>query len=149
MGSRARGGSGVVRLRTITSQLEQSVRAGHPVKHCRNCGEIKTPTWRPYWTRVHEGDANDLDVKDLCGIHMFEVLSKNEEGKTTRYRVYKQFSHLTQIDKAQNLYEQYTFCNRKSTLQCKYFAFTNEAQPVEIGSENTKPSDHRHNGIPT
>jgi hypothetical protein len=112
-GSRARNGSGVVRLKTITSQLEQSVLAGQPVKHCRNCGEIKTPTWRPYWTRVHEGDANDLDVADLCGIHMFEVLSKNEEGKTTRYRVYKQFSHLTPADKAQNLYEQYTFCNRK------------------------------------
>jgi hypothetical protein len=112
--SRFRNGSGVVRLKTITTQLEESVRTGQPVKHCRNCGEIKTPTWRPYWTRVHDGDANDVNVNDLCGIHMFETLEKNDEGKTTKYRVYKQLSHLTQVDKEQSLYEQYIFCNRKS-----------------------------------
>jgi len=111
--SRSRGGSGVVRLKTITTQLDQSVLAGQPVKHCRNCGEIKTPTWRPYWTRVHEGTGADLQVSGKAGIHMIESLTKGDNGQTTKYRVYKQYSHLTPEDKKHSLYEQYIFCNRK------------------------------------
>jgi hypothetical protein len=111
--SRSRGGSGVVRTKAINTQLEDAVARGEPVKHCRNCGEIRTPTWRPYWVRAEKGHGKDIEISNKTGVHFVETLTKDDDGETTTYRIYKQYSHLTPKEKEQCVYEQYIFCNRK------------------------------------
>lgn len=108
----------VPRTKIIDTQLQQAVQTGAPVKFCRNCGEIKTSTWRPYWTRTYDGDGTQFKADRATGLHFIETLTRDDKGETTKYRIYKQFSHLTHEEKTTNIYEQFTFCNGKfySTL---------------------------------
>jgi hypothetical protein len=110
---RHKNGSGVVRVKAIDSQLQNAVLSGAPVKYCRNCGEIKTSTWRPYWVRAYDGDGSEFEVDVKVGIHYIESLAKDVNGTTTNFRIYKQYSHLTSEDKTAGTYEQFIFCNRK------------------------------------
>jgi hypothetical protein len=104
-------GSGLVRQQVIMSQLEQAIRDGEIPKFCNNCGQIETPTWRPYWVRSEYGDGANITVGPKVGIHCVEPLSKDENGKTTTFRIYKQWTHLTTEEKEGNMYEQCILCN--------------------------------------
>lgn len=112
--SRPRNGSGVVRMKAIDTQLQNAVFNGAPVKYCRNCGEIKTSTWRPYWVRTYDGNGSQFQINAQVGIHYVESLATDDKGRTTKFRIYKQYSHLTLEDKTAGVYEQLIFCNRKS-----------------------------------
>lgn len=101
------------RIKAPDPRLVEAVQTGAPVKYCVNCGEIKTPTWRPYWVRTCDGDGAEYYNKKTIGVHLIEPLIRDEKGNTIKYRVYKQFSRLTPEEKSANIYQQFTFCNRK------------------------------------
>ncbi|RDI77167.1 hypothetical protein Vi05172_g12834 [Venturia inaequalis] len=103
--------AGPDRIKAPDPRLVEAVQTGAPVKYCLNCGEIKTSTWRPYWVRTCDGDGAEYYNKKTIGVHLVEPLIRNENGITTKYRVYKQFSRLTAEEKSANVYQQFTFCN--------------------------------------
>lgn len=107
--------AGPERITALDPKLVEAVQTGAPVRYCLNCGEIKTATWRPYWVRTCDGNGAEYYNKKTIGVHFVEPLARDENGDTTKYRVYKQFSRLTAEEKGANVYEQFNFCNRKST----------------------------------
>jgi hypothetical protein len=110
--TKSRAGSGVVRQNAINKQLESAIAAGDIPKFCANCGAINTPTWRPYWIRVEWGDGKSIELGAKTGIHCVEPMSYDGD-KVTTYRVYKQWSFLTQEEREGHMYEQLIYCNRK------------------------------------
>jgi len=106
-----RSGSGAVRKRTITDQLQQAIDTGHPPKFCMNCGSVSPPTWRPYWIRTEYGSGEDVKTGEGTGIHCIEPVSKDDEGKTLTYRIYKQWANLSPEEKESQMFEQLILCN--------------------------------------
>ena len=104
-------GSGAVRSASIYNQLDAAVATGAPVRYCVNCGEIKTPTWRPYWIKVEDGDGSEVPMGGATGTHMVEPVEIDHEGKTIKYRVYKQYGHLSPEERKAGTYQQLYFCN--------------------------------------
>lgn len=121
--SRSGRGSGLVRSNSINHQLQTALATGAPVRFCSNCGDIKTPTWRPYWLKVFEGSGSDVILGKSTGIHMVEPVERNEQGATSKHRVYKQYGHLLPDEKKDGSYEQTYFCNRESVLQDSFNAY--------------------------
>jgi hypothetical protein len=108
--ARSKAGSGAIRSASIYNQLESSIASGLPPRFCCNCGEIKTPTWRPYWLKVEEGSGENITI-GATGIHMVEPVETDAEGKITKYRIYKQYGHLTPDERNSGTYQQMYFCN--------------------------------------
>jgi hypothetical protein len=109
--AKPRSGSGAVRKRTITDQLQQAIVSGHPPKFCMNCGNVSPPTWRPYWIRVEYGTGEEVTTGKETGIHCIEPVSKDGTGKVLTYRIYKQWANLTTQEKESQMFEQLILCN--------------------------------------
>ncbi|QDS76127.1 hypothetical protein FKW77_006878 [Venturia effusa] len=103
--------AGPERMKALDPKLVEAVQTGAPVKYCLNCGEIKTSTWRPYWVRTCDGDGAEYYNNKTVGVHFVEPLTRDHNGNTIKYRLYKQFSRLTAEEKSANVFEQFNFCN--------------------------------------
>ncbi|KAH4067857.1 hypothetical protein HBH64_098870 [Parastagonospora nodorum] len=108
-----RSGSGARRKKYIKEKMEQAIAAGELPPHCKNCGEIDTPTWRKAFTRVEEGTPNDIEIsKDATGtgIIAYEVIEPSEEnGGLLSYRVFK--NKVTREELDGKKFEDLNLCN--------------------------------------
>jgi hypothetical protein len=108
-----RSGSGARRRKYIKEKLAQAIAAGELPEHCKNCGEIDTPTWRKAYTRIERGAPNGLEVSKDTGstdIIAFEVIEPTEEsGGELSYRIFK--NNLTREEKDGKCFEELTLCN--------------------------------------
>jgi hypothetical protein len=108
-----RSGSGARRKKYIKEKMEQAIAAGELPPHCKNCGEIDTPTWRKAFTRVEEGTPNNIEIsKDATGtgIIAYEVIEPSEEnGGLLSYRVFK--NKVTREELDGKKFEDLNLCN--------------------------------------
>jgi hypothetical protein len=108
-----RSGSGARRKKYIKDKLEQAIAAGEIPPHCKNCGEIDTPTWRKAFTRIEYGAPGGIEVtKDTAGtgVIAYEVIEPTEEnGGMPSYRVFK--NNVTREEKDGRLFEELNLCN--------------------------------------
>ncbi|KAH7380241.1 hypothetical protein DE146DRAFT_289599 [Phaeosphaeria sp. MPI-PUGE-AT-0046c] len=108
-----RSGSGARRKKYIKEKMEQAIAAGELPAHCKNCGEIDTPTWRKAFTRIEYGSPDTLIVsKDTTSTDViaFEVIEPTEEtGGLLSYRVFK--NNVTREEKDGKVYEELNLCN--------------------------------------
>tara|TARA_R110002003_G_scaffold171_9_gene13949 strand:+ start:7834 stop:9594 length:1761 start_codon:yes stop_codon:yes gene_type:complete len=93
--------------------MEKAIAAGELPPHCKNCGEIDTPTWRKAYTRVEHGSPEGVEIsKDTAGtgVIAYEVIEPTEEnGGTLSYRIFK--NNTTRDEKAGNVFEELNLCN--------------------------------------
>ncbi|KAF2822066.1 hypothetical protein CC86DRAFT_373262 [Ophiobolus disseminans] len=108
-----RSGSGARRKKYIKEKLAQAIAAGELPEHCKNCGEIDTPTWRKAFTRIEYGSPEGLKTsKDTTStaVIAFEVIEPTDEtGGVLSYRIFK--NNLTREEKDARMYEELTLCN--------------------------------------
>ena len=131
-------GSGSQRRTTIELSLESAVLQGKMPKHCMNCGEIKPSTWRCYWITEGLGDGKQIEVGTKTGIHWVEpIIREKESDEVTRYRVYKQWSHLTAEEREGGIWEQIIFCNPCGD----YIRKKQAARPPELWDPDKKNLD--------
>lgn len=108
-----RSGSGARRKKYIKEKLAQAIAAGELPPHCKNCGEIDTPTWRKAFTRVEYGSPDGIETsKDTTttAVITYEVIEPSEEsGGDLSYRVFK--NNLTREEKDAKVYEELNLCN--------------------------------------
>ncbi|KAL6229689.1 hypothetical protein BDW75DRAFT_90790 [Aspergillus navahoensis] len=91
--SKPRSGTGARRLkqvRQVQLRLERCIREGQAPPYCENCGAIETPTWRRAHSKVFEGSEEDANehTKDPL-VFFWQPVETNEQGKVTKYKVYK------------------------------------------------------------
>ncbi|KAL5119864.1 hypothetical protein ACEQ8H_002225 [Pleosporales sp. CAS-2024a] len=108
-----RSGSGARRKKYIKERMEQAIAAGELPPHCKNCGEIDTPTWRKAFTRVEDGTPDNIEItKDTTGtgIIAYEVIepSEDNEGRLS-YRVFK--NKVTREELDSKKFEDLNLCN--------------------------------------
>ncbi|KAF1918326.1 hypothetical protein BDU57DRAFT_586756 [Ampelomyces quisqualis] len=108
-----RSGSGARRKKYIKDKMEQAIAAGELPPHCKNCGEIDTPTWRKAFTRIEVGSPAELETsKDTTGTGVIahEVLEPTEDnGGHLSYRVFK--NNVSREEKDGKVYEELNLCN--------------------------------------
>jgi hypothetical protein len=108
-----RSGSGARRKKYIKDKMEQAIAAGEMPPHCKNCGEIDTPTWRKAFTRIECGAPSEVQLtKDTAGtgVIAYEVIEPTEEnGGLPSYRVFK--NNVTREEKNGRLFEELNLCN--------------------------------------
>ncbi|KAL4735902.1 hypothetical protein BDV11DRAFT_173380 [Aspergillus similis] len=88
-----RSGAGARRLKQVKQvqlRLERCIREGQAPPYCENCGAIETPTWRRAHSKVFEGSEEDANehTKDPL-VFFWQPIETNEQGKVTKYKVYK------------------------------------------------------------
>ncbi|KAL4974700.1 hypothetical protein BDW66DRAFT_161009 [Aspergillus desertorum] len=88
-----RSGTGARRLKQVKQvqlRLERCIREGQAPPYCENCGAIETPTWRRAHSKVFEGSEEDANehTKDPL-VFFWQPVETNEQGKVTKYKVYK------------------------------------------------------------
>lgn len=108
-----RGSANTRQKKRINDNLQKDVAAGKAPRICYNCGDPSPTTWRSSWVRTYEGSATDIEV-GVNGIHMVETVKKNDQGETTSYRVYKQWTALTVEEKKggpNGPVQEYVLCN--------------------------------------
>lgn len=110
-----RSGSGAKRKRAIENELAKALNQGRPPQYCRNCGEIKTPTWRKAWTKLQHGPPPDwaFDLKNMSKqagcVTAWEPIEKDADDRITMHRIYKKaVERGVDVD-----YEEISLCNRK------------------------------------
>lgn len=108
-----RSGSGARRKKYIKEKMEQAIAAGELPPHCKNCGEIDTPTWRKAFTRIGYGSPDEIEIsKDTAGtgIIAYEVIDPTEDnGGQLSYRVFK--NNVTREEKDTKMFEELNLCN--------------------------------------
>ncbi|KAH7068320.1 hypothetical protein BKA63DRAFT_521559 [Paraphoma chrysanthemicola] len=108
-----RSGSGARRKKYIKEKMEKAIAAGELPPHCKNCGEIDTPTWRKAYTRVEYGSPEGIEIsKDTAGtgVIAYEVIESTEEnGGALSYRIFK--NNTTRDEKAANVFDELNLCN--------------------------------------
>jgi hypothetical protein len=108
-----RSGSGARRKKYIKEKMEQAIAAGELPPHCKNCGEIDTPTWRKAFTRVEYGSPVGLEIaKDTAGtdIIAYEVIEPTEDSNgLLSFRVFK--NNVTREEKEGKMFEELNLCN--------------------------------------
>ncbi|KAL3473108.1 hypothetical protein BJX99DRAFT_202321 [Aspergillus californicus] len=85
-----RSGAGAKRLKQVQARLEKCIENGQVPPYCENCGAIETPTWRRAHSKVISGtekEANEV-AKDPI-VFFWRTVDKDEEGKVTKFKVYK------------------------------------------------------------
>ncbi|KAH7092274.1 hypothetical protein FB567DRAFT_557814 [Paraphoma chrysanthemicola] len=108
-----RSGSGARRKKYIKEKMEKAIAAGELPPHCKNCGEIDTPTWRKAYTRVEYGSPEGVEIsKDTAGtgIIAYELIEPTEENAgALSYRIFK--NNTTREEKAANVFDELNLCN--------------------------------------
>jgi hypothetical protein len=108
-----RSGSGARRKKYIKEKMEQAIAAGELPPHCKNCGEIDTPTWRKAFTRIEYGSPDGIEIsKDTTGtgIIAYKVIEPTEENNGhLSYHVFK--NNVTRDEKEGKLFEELNLCN--------------------------------------
>jgi hypothetical protein len=108
-----RSGSGARRKKYIKDKMEQAIAAGELPPHCKNCGEIDTPTWRKAFTRIEFGSPDNLVVSRDTGstdVIAYEVIEPTEEsGGILSYRVFK--NNVTREEKDNKIFDDLNLCN--------------------------------------
>jgi hypothetical protein len=108
-----RSGSGARRKKYIKDKMEQAIAAGELPPHCKNCGEIDTPTWRKAFTRIEYGSPENLVVSRDTGstdVIAYEVIEPTEEnGGLLSYRVFK--NNVTREEKDGKIFDDLNLCN--------------------------------------
>lgn len=107
-----RSGSGARRKKYIKDKMEQAIAAGELPPHCKNCGEIDTPTWRKAFTRVELGSPEGIEISKETtgtGIIAYEVIEPSENGGQLSYRVFK--NKVTRDEADGKLFEDLNLCN--------------------------------------
>lgn len=108
-----RSGSGARRRKYIKEKLAQSIAAGELPEHCKNCGEIDTPTWRKAFTRLEYGShvgvevSKDTGSTDIIALEVIEPTPEN--GGVMSYRIFK--NSLTKEEREAKYFEELTLCN--------------------------------------
>ncbi|KAF2029205.1 hypothetical protein EK21DRAFT_68085 [Setomelanomma holmii] len=108
-----RSGSGARRKKYIKDKMEKAIAAGELPPHCKNCGEIDTPTWRKAYTRVEYGSPEGIEIsRDTAGTGIIAVeaigLMEDSNGASS-YRIFK--NNVTREEKDANLFEELYLCN--------------------------------------
>lgn len=107
-----RSGSGARRKMNISNSLEDSIAAGVPPKWCRNCGEIRTSTWRKCFAAVMQGTPDNLqkgDSKEYGAVMGWEIIQPVTADAGPSYRLFKKT--LFEVDKHENHFETIQLCN--------------------------------------
>jgi hypothetical protein len=108
-----RSGSGARRKKYIKEKMEQAIAAGELPPHCKNCGEIDTPTWRKAFTRIEYGSPEGIEIsKDTAGTDIIahEVIEPTEESNgLLSFRVFK--NNVTREEKEGKMFEELNLCN--------------------------------------
>lgn len=109
-----RSGQGAKRQKLyIKQKLERAIAAGELPEHCKNCGEIDTPTWRNVYTRIEYGTPDGLQTSTdttSTDIISFEVIEPTvETGLVESYRIFK--NKLTREEQGAKWFETLTLCN--------------------------------------
>jgi hypothetical protein len=107
-----RSGAGARRLKQVKQvqlRLERCIREGQAPPYCENCGAIETPTWRRAHSKVFEGSEEDANehTKDPL-VFFWQPVETNEQGKVTKYKVYKK-----KLTDDENDFALVLLCNRK------------------------------------
>ncbi len=99
-----------VRRAAIRERLQKAIESGEMPPFCQNCGAIETPTWRKMWTQDHEGEASFYEFSEKPGqVTAVDILERDEEGKSMRYRLVKKALGPTEDTKA---WTEMLLCNR-------------------------------------
>jgi hypothetical protein len=108
-----RSGSGARRKKYIKDKMEQAIAAGELPPHCKNCGEIDTPTWRKAFTRLEFGSPEGIEIsKDTSSTEIiaYEVIEPSDEnGNLSSYRVFK--NKVTRDEADAKMFEELNLCN--------------------------------------
>lgn len=109
------GGSGIKRKSFILEKLAASIAEGKMPPFCKNCGEVGPPTWRKAYAKIELGSPDEIKLQvGEEAITAFEVVSRDEQGRITSYRILKKQVELGE----RKDYEELQLCNRKFLLGC-------------------------------
>ncbi|KAL1899905.1 hypothetical protein Sste5346_002771 [Sporothrix stenoceras] len=104
-----RSSKNLVRKAAIRERLKKAIQSGEMPPYCQNCGAIETPTWRKMWTQEHDGEPGFYDFSDKnCPITFVEILERDADGKSTRYRLVRKALSSSENGK---LWTQMLLCN--------------------------------------
>ncbi|KJR82969.1 gata transcription factor [Sporothrix schenckii 1099-18] len=104
-----RSNKNLVRKAAIRERLKKAIQSGEMPPYCQNCGAIETPTWRKMWTQEHEGEPGYYNFQDQnCPITFIEILERDAEGRSTRYRLVRKSLNSHENGK---LWTQMLLCN--------------------------------------
>ncbi|KKK19986.1 hypothetical protein AOCH_001110 [Aspergillus ochraceoroseus] len=142
---KVRSGAGARRLKQVQARLEKCIRDGQVPPYCENCGAIETPTWRRAHSKEITGseeDANEL-TKDPT-IFFWLALGRDDEGKVTKFKIYKKT--LVEDDKD---FAQVLLCNPCGLWLHKFKTMRPENKWNKAGNNKKKrPPRNRRNGGP-
>ena len=108
-----RGTANTRQKKRISDTLQKDIEAGKAPRICFNCGDPSPATWRSLYVRTFSGSGADIEV-GTHGIQMVEPLERNEQGQVISYRVYKQWTSLTDQEKqvgSSSVVQEYVMCN--------------------------------------
>ena len=108
-----RGTANTRQKKRINDILQKDIAAGKAPRVCFNCGDPSPATWRSLYVRTFNGSGIDVEV-GTHGIQMVEPLEKNGQGEVISYRVYKQWTSLTDQEKqggSTSVVQEYVMCN--------------------------------------
>ena len=144
--SKANGGSGMKRKRTIQSRLKNEIAAGRMPPFCKNCGEIDTPTWRKCFIKNQAGSPPDTKELESQGeIFTWEIIEQDKNGQTTAYRLIRRSVHKDDSD-----FEEHQLCNRKLHHLHALTNFANlKTQLAASGCSSSRLCDHQKSGLRT
>jgi hypothetical protein len=111
--SSKRGTANTRQKKRINDILQKDIAAGKAPRICFNCGDPSPATWRSLYVRTFSGSGTDIEV-GTNGIQMVEPLEKNGQGEVISYRVYKQWTSLTDQEKqggSSSVVQEYVMCN--------------------------------------
>ncbi|PSS00751.1 hypothetical protein BD289DRAFT_450105 [Coniella lustricola] len=129
------------RKQSIRDKLEKAVAMGQMPTFCSNCGSISTPTWRKIWTQELDGSPEIPEYSEKPGrITAIVILSRNENGTPTRYRVVKKTLG-TSDDKSEWVED--ILCNPCGLWLSKYQTQRPESQWEKDFSQIGKPRKKR------